>query len=521
MPRNFIACDRDQPFLMPPSLLDWMPSDHVVWTILSSVEEMDLSAFYADYRQDGHGRPAYEPAMMVALLLYAYAKGNRSSRAIERECREDIAYRVICANLAPDHSTIAEFRKRHEGALAEVFTAVLSLCKEAGIVKVGVIAVDGTKVHANASHHNNLDYERLARAILAEADRIDSEEDERYGDARGDELPERFGTPEGRRAALREAKQRLERERSQQLDVDRESSADRSTPTVDLEFDQEAIVARVKGREGWLRSAHHQVNEHRKRQAWPVPQDRRERLLESERRMQENLAAERVANDTYEHFRAHGRDKQGRRLSSHPPKPYTPPGEPTGMINTTDPDSRNMQTAHGWVQGFNAQAAVDENQVVIAAEITVESPDFGHLEGIADAACSELEKAGVEEKVKVLLADAGYWHQQQMEKLVSRGTQVLIPPDADRRKGGTGPRPNWNHGMPVFMRHVLAGEPGRALYRKRQGMVEAVFGDIKFNRGIDRFLRRGRSAVRSEWRLATASHNLLKLHKHRMAAARA
>jgi hypothetical protein len=189
------------------------------------------------------------------------------------------------------------------------------------------------------------------------------------------------------------------------------------------------------------------------------------------------------------------------------------------MINTTDPDSRNMQTAHGWVQGYNAQAAVDENQIVVAAEITVESPDFGHLEGIADAARSELEKADVDEKLEVLLADAGYWHQEQMEKMVSRGTRVLIPPDADRRKGGTGPRPNWNHGMPVFMRRVLEGEPGRALYRKRQGMVEPVFSDIKFNRRIDRFLRRGRSAVRSEWRLATASHNLLKLHRHQMAAA--
>jgi transposase len=523
MPQNFIACGRDQSFLMPPSLLDWMPSDHLVWTLLGSVEEMDLSAFYAAYRRDGHGRPAYDPAMMVALLLYAYAKGNRSSRGIERCCQEDIAYRVICTNLVPDHSTIAEFRRRHETALAEVFTAVLSLCKEAGIVNVGVIAVDGTKVHANASHHNNLDYERLARAILAEADRIDSEEDERYGDARGDELPEQLRSAEGRRAALREAKRRLERKHAQQElgEADTQAAEPGERCTLDLEFDTAAIVARVKGREGWLHSARHQVGEHRKQKAWPVPRTRRERLLESERRMQENLGAERVANDAYEHFRAHGRDKQGRRLSSNPPKPYSPPDEPTGMINTSDPDSRNMQTAHGWVQAYNAQAAVDENQVVIAAEITVESPDFGHLEGIADAAQAELEQAGIEEKAKVLLADAGYWHQEQMERIVSRGTQVLIPPDADRRKRGTAPRPNWDHGMPVFMRRVLAGEPGRAFYRKRQGMVEAVFGDIKFNRGIDRFLRRGRSAVRSEWRLATAGHNLLKLHRHRMAAATA
>ncbi len=166
MPPNFIACGRDQEFLLPPSLLDWVPEDHLVWSILSAVEELDLSAFYADYRADGHGRPAYDPAMMVALLLYAYAKGNRSSRGIERECREDVAYRVICANLVPDHSTIAEFCCRHELALAELFTLVLSLCSKAGLAKVGVIAIDGTKVAANASRVASVSYERVVSEIL-------------------------------------------------------------------------------------------------------------------------------------------------------------------------------------------------------------------------------------------------------------------------------------------------------------------------------------------------------------------
>jgi transposase len=151
MPPNFIECDREQAFLMPPSLRDWVPEDHLVWTILEAVDEMDLSGFYADYRADGHGRPAYDPGMMVALLLYAYARGNRSSRGIERACVEDVAYRVICSNLVPDHSTIAEFRRRHETALAELFTSVLSLCRKAGLVRVGVVAIDGTKVAANAS----------------------------------------------------------------------------------------------------------------------------------------------------------------------------------------------------------------------------------------------------------------------------------------------------------------------------------------------------------------------------------
>src|SRR5205085_3049096 len=209
MPQNFIGCDREQSFLLPPSLRDWVPAGHLVWTVLEAVEEMDLSSFYRAYRDDGHGRPAYDPAMMVALILYSYARGNRSSRGIERECVEDIAYRVICANLTPDHSTVAEFRKRHEAALAGLFGEVLALCREAGLVSVGVIAIDGTKVHANASRFSSLDYEQLARKILEEADRIDREEDELYGDARGDELPEQLQTAEGRREALREAKRRL------------------------------------------------------------------------------------------------------------------------------------------------------------------------------------------------------------------------------------------------------------------------------------------------------------------------
>jgi hypothetical protein len=236
--------------------------------------------------------------------------------------------------------------------------------------------------------------------------------------------------------------------------------------------------------------------------------------------MVEELAAERVANDAYEDYRARGRDKNGRRLSSHPPKPYEPPEEPAGVVNTTDPDSHNMQTAHGWVQGYNAQAAVNEQQIVVAAEVMVRSGDFGNLGPVVAAAETELANAGVTETPGVVVADSGYWHQRQMEAIVSRGIQVLIPPDADRRKTTT-TTPGWDGGLYAFMRNVLATELGGGLYRKRQGMIEPVYGDIKFNRRLDRLLRRGRSAARTEWRLITATHNLLKLHKHLTVAAAA
>jgi transposase len=247
MTQNFIGCDREQVFLMPPSLREWVPEDHLVWTVLDAVGEMDLGAFYASYRADGHGRPAYEPSMMVALLLYAYARGNRSSRGIERACVEDVAYRVICSNLVPDHSTIAEFRVRHEDALAEVFTGVLRLCRRAGLVSVGVVAIDGTKVAANASREANRGYEQIAREILAEAAETDRREDELYGEARGDELPEQFRTSAGRRAALREAKDEVERERAAEHDA--EAEAQTGAPEgVAIELDPARFVTRAHGR---------------------------------------------------------------------------------------------------------------------------------------------------------------------------------------------------------------------------------------------------------------------------------
>jgi transposase len=518
MAMNFLACDREQPFLMPPDPRDWLPEDHLAWFVLASVEEMDLSAFLAAYRRDGWGRAAFEPSMMVSLLLYAYARGERSSRGIERKCVEDVAYRVIAAQQKPDHATIARFRARHEDALAELFSSVLSLCKQAGLVKVGVIAIDGTKVHANASHHSNLDYEQLAKEILREASEIDAAEDELYGDARGDELPEHLQTREGRRAALKEAKQKLERERAENDSAKTEAAAVAEAPGVKIELDSEVIVARREGRDGWLREARRQLDEHRRREAKPIARSRAERLLQAERRLQQDLAVERHANEAYEHYRAHGRDTQGRRLSR-PPRPYEPPETPAGMINTTDPDSRNVKTPRSYTQGYNAQAVVNEEQIVLAAEVTTSSPDFGHLEPMVKATKRELQAIGVTETPEVTLADSGYWNEEQMDNVVANEhVQVLIPPDAGKRDT---PRPGWDGGRYTSMREVLQSDYGGGLYRRRKTMVEPVFAQTKHNRRIDSFRRRGRSAARSEWRLITATHNLLKLHKRQMAAAAA
>jgi transposase len=316
MPQNFLTCDRDQPLLLPPDLRDWLPEDHLAWFVIEAIDELDLERFYAAYRADGHGAAAHEPKMMVGLLAYAYAVGERSSRGIERRCREDVAFRVICANQAPDHATIARFRARHQEALAGLFGQVLGLCADAGLVEVGVVAVDGTKLEASASNHASRSYERIASEILAEAGRIDAAEDEIHGEARGDELPEQLTTRDGRRAWLREAKERLERERAARQE--------------------------------------------------PVPRERQKRLEICRERLVSEWRAEHRANRAYEAYRARGVMRDGRRFGG-PPKPYEPPPKPEGKINLTDPDSRNMKAYRGYVQGYNAQTVTTDRQIIVAA----------------------------------------------------------------------------------------------------------------------------------------------------------
>jgi hypothetical protein len=237
------------------------------------------------------------------------------------------------------------------------------------------------------------------------------------------------------------------------------------------------------GRRAWFREAKRRLDDQRARGAKPVPRSRPKRLQESKRRLEEELWTEQRANTAYEAWRARGVSADGtRRMAPGTVRPYVPPETPAGKINVTDPDSRNVKTPRGWAQGYNAQAVVTEDQVVIAAEVNADSPDFGHLEPMVSAAEAELAEAGVTESPTTVLADAGYWHQVQMERVVSRGMQVIIPPDAGKRKGA---RPGWDGGLYAFMRRVVSSEAGGQLYRKRQGMIEPVFAQVKFNRKID------------------------------------
>jgi transposase len=443
MAQNFLRCDREQELLLAPSLREWLAEDHLAWFVSDLVEEeLDLTGFLAGYRQDGWGRAAFDPAMMVALLLYAYAIGERSSRGIERRCREDIAFRVITANQTPDHATLARFRVRHQDALAQVFTQSLALCAGAGMVQIGLVAVDGTKIHGNASREANRSYEHIAREILQEAATVDAGEDEQFGESRGDELPLELADRSSRRARLRAAKKRLEAE---------------------LRQAHEAHAAHLKAREE----------------------------LEAER----------------------GRKLRGR-------KPVAPLAvvDPAAKANTTDPESRLIRGPRGFVQGYNAQAVCTPAQVIIAAEISTDSPDGRLLEPMITAARRELAQVGITKPPEVVLADGGYWNVPQIEQLVADGCQVIVNPDSsarptrhdDDRKTGD----KRVHGLYAHMQRVITSEHGADLYRHRQQMIEPIFAQTKVTRRADRFQRRGLQACRSEWRLLAATHNLLKLYRH-------
>jgi hypothetical protein len=421
---------------------------------------------------------------------------------------------VITGNLVPDHATIARFVCRHERALAELFGEVLRLCDRAGLVGPGVVSIDGTRIAGNASPEVNHSFDQIAREILAEARATDEAEDAEFGEARGDELPEQLRTPEGRRAFFRQAREQMCREQdSPEPAGEPEGEASDEVP---LELDAKEIVGHGRqGRDAWLREGKRQLEQHRWNNPDPISRSRGARLLLAAERLEDDLDVERRANDAYEHYRATARDRLGRRPGGRA-VPYRPPELPAGKVNTTDPDSRPIPIGFGFVQGYNAQAAVNEQQIVLAAETTNISTDFSQLVPMVTATLDELRRAGVEQLPEAVAADAGYWNEQHMDEVVAnKHIAVLVAPD----KGTRATPKRWlSSGRASWMRSVLGSEHGHQRYRKRKQTVEPLFGDTKHNRGVYRFHRRGRIKVRLEWRLLMMSHNLAKVHRHQLAS---
>jgi transposase len=426
MAKTFRPFDRDQMLLMPPSLDEWVPEDHLARFIGDLVETLDLHAIEETYAEE-RGYPPYHPRMMVAVLLYAYCTGTYSSRKIAAKLVDSVAFRYLAAGNQPDFRTLSEFRKRHGAALAALFMQGLRLCRQAGLIKLGRIAIDGTKIKANASKHKAMSYgrmrekeaalEREVAALLRQAEATDREEDERDGpDRRGDELPAELARRETRLEKIREAQRALEAE------------------------------ARARAQ-------------------------------------------------------AEGKD----------PDHVQPPDK--AQRNFTDPESKIQKTADGFIQGYNAQAAVDGGpaQIIVAQHVTPAAPDVHELVPAVTAITTTLRR-----KPGAVLADAGYWSESNVEALRGKGIDAFIA--TGRRKHGEPPpaaprgRPSTALSIRARMARKLATRHGQKIYARRKAIVEPVFGQIKHARGFRQFLRRGLERVQQAWALVCLGHNLLKLY---------
>src|SRR5262245_15113534 len=428
MTHLFRPYSQDQRLLLPPDMREWLPDGDLASFISDVVDALDLSAIYRAYeRSDGRGQAAYHPALMVKLLLYGYCTGVPSSRKIEQATYRDVAFRVLAADQHPDHDSIAAFRQRHLTALAALFEQVLQLCQTAGLVKLGHVALDGTKIKANASKHKAMSYARMeqtearlaqeVRQLLDEAQRIDAAEDAEYGRGRrGDELPAELARRETRLAAIRVAKAALEAEARAQAE-------------------QDATAAQAK-----------------------------------------------AAAQAQREGSAKGRPVQV-------PDPAQAQPAPDAQYNFTDPESRIMKdgATKAFVQAYNAQVVVDGHaQVIVACDLTPVAPDVGHLRPLLD----QLE-ANTGQRPRAVLADAGYFSEANLTGPQVQGLDMYVQPDRSPHHSRVLPAHAPHSPVAIAMRAKLATVAGRALYALRKSVVEPVFGQIKEVRGFRYFAMRG------------------------------
>ncbi len=450
--KPFRPYNLDQKLLLPPDLRDWLPEGHLALFISDVVDALDLSAILRSYEQgeDDRGRPPYHPAMMVKVLVYAYCTGRPSSRKIERATYEDVAFRVLAADQHPDHDSIAEFRRRHLEPLAALFVQVLQLCQGAGLVSLGHVALDGTKVKANASKHKAMSYARMSEAeqrleqevaaLLEQAQQVDAAEDAEYGPGRrGDELPAELARRESRLAKIRAAKTALEQEAREQTT-------------------RAAAAARAKL----------EAREHREGSA------------------------------------------KGRPATVPDPAEARP--APTAQRNFTDPDSRIMKdgATKSFEQAYNAQAAVDsDTQIIVAAAVTQDAGDVQQFVPML-----EQIRVNVGQQPTTVTADAGYFSEANLTAPQLVAIDLYVPPDRQKHgpRSVEAPAPGPPaETVSEHMRHKIRTPEGHAVYARRKAIVEPVFGQIKEARGFRRFSFRGLPKVAAEWMLICLTHNLLKL----------
>jgi transposase len=532
-PKTFRPWNPEQTLLLPPSPVEWLPANHLVFFLLDMAAELDLSAIYAVYEaRDPRGVKAYEPRMMVVLLLYAYCVGIPSSRRIERACWEDAAFRVLTGNQQPDHSRISDFRLVHLDALAGLFVQVLRLCQKAGLVSLGNVALDGTKVKANASKHKAMSHERMLKteaqlvaeiaALLRKAELIDAQEDARYGKGkRGDELPKELELRQDRLDALRKAKAELEAEAAADHARRREQQARAAEEQFAEAAAQAAAAETTPATEDDENTTKAETEAEDAAQAHAKAAQQAERRARSARGRAE--LARKLAIDKAKAAGLSTPDP----LSSVDPVampsrnlPSTATGDPKGNAqrNFTDPDSHILKGGDGWIQGYNCQAAVDgDHQIIVAVGVSNQASDAPHLEPML-----ERIMANTGQLPEKLIADAGYCSTDNIESSEKRGLDAYY--STSRQEHGKRPRPSRGPAPRDLdargrMDRKLRSKAGQAIYALRKIIVEPVFGQIKGARGLDRFLLRGLEKVNGEWALMVITHNIGKLHRAAVATA--
>lgn len=445
MSKTYRAYEPDQMFLLPPSLTDWLPTGHMVFFVREVLDTIDLSPITDVYEQEERGYPPYHPKVMTGILLYGYCSGVFSSRKLEIRCQEDVAFRVLAANNQPDFRTISDFRKRHLCSLRHLFVEVLRLCQKAGLVKFAHIALDGTKIKANASKHKAMSYGRMKQDIkrlqeeishlLKKAEETDALEDRKYGkDMRGDELPAELVRRETRLARIKEAKEALEKEA-------RDHKNDNDEPPPPPASDLPKAIIKTE----------------------PHPRTGKPQVIEKAQR------------------------------------------------NFTDPDSRILPYQKTFVQGYNAQIAVDSaHQIIVATDVSNTATD----DPLLQAMISRLPK-----KPKAFSADAGYTTPENIRYLRKKRYDAYMA--TKREKHNLAPRPTPRGRIPdglslkELMARKLLTKKGRRIYARRKCIVEPPIGHIKHVLGFRQFSLRGHTKVRAEWFLVTAVHNLKKLFTNR------
>jgi transposase len=473
-----------QAFLLPPSPMEWLPEGHLAYFVLEVAQALDLSEIEgAIQEKDGRGERPYPPAMMVALLVYGYSVGVFSSRRLARATYEDVAFRVLAGGEHPHFTTLNEFRLQHRAALGRLFVQALRLCQKAGLVKLGHVAFDGTKVKANASKHKAMSHKRMqeeerrlqseVKALLERADAADAQEDGRYGPGQdAEDLPAELQRRESRLARIQEAKAAL---------------------------DQEAREVRAE-------TLREQARGQRERAA-------DESVDQAERQRAATRAAKAEAEARKHHDDGEGGPggSAGSDLPRHrvPTKTDGTP-EPGAQRNFTDPDSRIMVKGGEFLQGYNAQAAVDaECQIIVAAAVTNQPTDPEHLVPMLDRIIGNCGRTPA-----VATADTGYFTRENAEALAARDVDAYLSPGRDPNADRPNRQPSPAQRAHEAMTAKLATITGKATYARRKAIVEPVFGLIKQARGFRHFSLRGLEKVRAEWDFVCATHNLLKLFRY-------